>query len=107
MAAALLAVALVLAVAGVAVALSARARVGARPAVRPPPTPTQVRTEAAAIVGAARAEALASREAVTEEVGVRSAALEARRVRRGREGAHLEGPARHLRRAPFRPPQAP
>ncbi|MGO8687752.1 MAG: HDIG domain-containing metalloprotein [Candidatus Dormibacteria bacterium] len=78
MAAALLAVALVLAVAGVAVALSARARVGARPAVRPPPTPTQVRTEAAAIVGAARAEALASREAVTEEVGVRSAALEAR-----------------------------
>jgi ribonuclease Y len=38
---------------------------------------TQVRTQAAAIVSAARTEALAVREAVAEEVGIRRAALEA------------------------------
>ena len=78
MAAALFAVAAVLVAGTLALVLSARARVAAPPAATPAPSPTQVRTEAAALVGAARAEALAIREAVTEEVGVRSAALEAR-----------------------------
>jgi ribonuclease Y len=78
MAVPLLAAALVLVAAGLALALSARARGAAPPAITPPPSPTQVRTEAAVIVGAARAEALAVREAATEEVGIRTAALEAR-----------------------------
>jgi ribonuclease Y len=78
MAAALFVTALVLVAAGVALVLTARGRVAAPPAAASPPSPTQVRTEAAAIIGAARTEALAIREAVTEEVGIRSGALEAR-----------------------------
>ena len=78
MAPALFAVAAVLVAGTLALVLAARRRATAPAAAPPPASPTQVRTEAAAIVGAARAEALAAREAVTEEVGVRSAALEAR-----------------------------
>jgi ribonuclease Y len=78
MVAVLFAAAAVLVIGGVALVLVARSRAAAAPATAPPPSPTQVRTEAAAIVAAARTEALAIREATTEEVAVRSAALEAR-----------------------------
>jgi ribonuclease Y len=78
MAAVLLVIALVLAAGGVAAALTARTRAGAPAPGVAPPSPTQVRTEAAAIVGTARSEALTIREAATEEIGIRSAALEAR-----------------------------
>lgn len=77
MVAALFAVAALLIVGTVALVLVVRSRAAARPAAAPPPSLTQVRTEAAAIVGAARTEALAVREAVAEEVGIRRAALEA------------------------------
>ena len=78
MAAVLFAAAAVLVIATVAIVLVARGRVAPPPAAAAPPSPTQVRTEAAAIVAAARTESLAIREATTEEVAVRSAALEAR-----------------------------
>ncbi len=77
MVAALFAVAALLIVGTVALVLVVRSRAAARPVAAPPPSLTQVRTEAAAIVGAARTEALAVREAVAEEVGIRRAALEA------------------------------
>jgi ribonuclease Y len=77
MAAALFAVAALLVVGTIALVLASRARGVAHPAPAPPPSLTQVRTEAAAIVSAARTEALAVREAVAEEVGIRRAALEA------------------------------
>ncbi len=78
MTAILFAAAAVLVVATVVIVLVARSRVAAPPATAAAPSPTQVRTEAAAIVAAARTEALAIREATAEEVAVRSAALEAR-----------------------------
>ena len=77
MVAALFAVAALLIVGTVALVPVVRSRAAARPVAAPPPSLTQVRTEAAAIVGAARTEALAVREAVAEEVGIRRAALEA------------------------------
>jgi ribonucrease Y len=77
MVAALFAGAALLIVGTVALVLVVRSRAAARPVAAPPPSLTQVRTEAAAIVGAARTEALAVREAVAEEVGIRRAALEA------------------------------
>lgn len=78
MAAILFAAAALLVLGTAALVLVARGRVGPAPVAALPHSPTQVRTEAAAIVAAARTETLAIREATTEEVAVRSAALEAR-----------------------------
>ena len=78
MAAILFAIAALLVVAALALVLAARSRAGRLAVAAPPPSPTQVRTEAAAIVSAARAEALSTREAATGEIAVRSEALEAR-----------------------------
>ena len=78
MVAALFAISAVLVLGTLAMVLALRARVVAPSPIAAPPGLTQVRTEAAAIVAAARTEALAIREAATDEVGVRSAALEAR-----------------------------
>ena len=78
MAAVLFAAAALLVLATAAFVLVARGRVGPPPVAALPYSPTQVRTEAAAIVATARTESLAIREATTEEVAVRSAALEAR-----------------------------
>jgi len=77
MAAALFTIAALLVMGTIALVLAARARAVAGPVAAPPPSLTQVRTEAAGIVSAARTEALAVREAVAEEVGIRRAALEA------------------------------
>jgi ribonuclease Y len=77
MAAALFTIAALLVVGTIALVLAGRARGVAGPVAAPPPSVTQVRTQAAAIVSAARTEALAVREAVAEEVGIRRAALEA------------------------------
>ena len=78
MVAALFAISAILVLGTLAMVLALRARVVAPSPIAAPPSLTQVRTEAAAIVAAARTEALAIREAATDEVGVRSAALEAR-----------------------------
>src|ERR1035437_2478265 len=80
MAAILFAAATLLVVATVAIVLVARSRVAAPPAAAAAPSPTQPPPQPPPLGAAARTEALGIREATTEEVAVRSVALEARKA---------------------------